>query len=339
MAMFFHDRPLILDLTRLLPGPYGTFLLGQFGARVIKIEDKGKGDYLKSLVAEREGEDSYIYCLLNADKERLFLDLKQEQDRSVFLDLVGQARVLVESFRPGVMEKMGLGYEVLKTINPSLVYITIGGYQPDSPRANEAGHDLNYQAIGGLIGSTGREERAVPGLPVGDLAGGLALFGTVAAALYCQASSGEGGRYTIGMAELLQGWAGITGAFYGRDQRRYPQPGRGLIEGGYVCYSLYRCRDGYVALAALEQKFWANFCQATDKPHLLSQQLAQALPGVPAYDEVCCYFAQRSRQQIEAELGDKDCCLSPVLGLSEIVPDSEAEHKALLQKFIQISVS
>lgn len=333
--MFFVDQPLIVDLTRLLPGPYGTFLLSRFGARVVKIEDKGKGDYLKTLVAEREGEDSYCYRMLNEDKDILFLDLNAEADRQVFLDLVARAQVLVESFRPGVLEKLGLGYEVLKEINPRLAYITLGGYQPDSPRALEAGHDLNYQAIGGLIGTTGREERVVPGLPVGDLGGGLALFGIVAAALYRQAVSGEGGRYTIGMAELLQSWAGVTGAFYGQDRRRYPQPGRGLIEGGYVCYSLYRCLDGYVALAALEPKFWSNFCQATGKLHLLRHQFDSPRLGVAAYEEVAGYFASRSRQQLEAELGDKDCCLSPVLELAEIVPENEQEHKALLTGFVR----
>ncbi|MFZ5626008.1 MAG: CoA transferase [Bacillota bacterium] len=333
--MFFVNQPLIVDLTRLLPGPYGTFLLAQFGARVVKIEDKGKGDYLKSLFPEREGEDAYIYRLLNSCKEIRYLDLKQAVDREEFLQLVKEADLLIESFRPGVMERLGLGYDFLQTLNPRLAYITIGGYQPDSPWAKDAGHDLNYQAVGGSIGSTGKQERAIPGLLLGDLAGGMALFAVAAAALYKQAVSGQGGRYTIGIAEVVQSWANVTGAFYGQDKRRYPLPGQGVVAGGIVCYNLYRCLDGYVVLAALEEKFWANFCRATGKEHWLSQQFAPALPGQPVYEEVSQYFARRRREEILAELGDKDCCLSPVLELKELVPDSETEHRERITAFVR----
>jgi alpha-methylacyl-CoA racemase len=335
--MFFNDKPLVLDLTRLLPGPYGTFLMAHFGMEVVKIEDRGAGDYMKTLCRVGDEEEALIYRLLNGNKERLFLDLKNPADREEFLEMVTKARVVAESFRPGVMERLGLGYATLKELNPRLIFINIGGYLDKSPKAERAGHDLTYLAESGIIGNTGKNGPEMLGIPFADLTGGLAMFALVAGALYRQQLTGEGMYLKIGMEELMASWGNVAGSFFGTPAQ-YPPPGASMITGGLVCYNIYRARDGHVALAALEEKFWDNFIAAINRPDLKAGHRTAAVADNPYFMEVSAYFAGRSRSEIMALMGDADCCISPILSLAEAVPADEAAQLRNFTDFIEYAI-
>lgn len=332
--MFFADKPLVLDLTRLLPGPYGTFLMASFGIEVIKIEDKGKGDYLKTLTATVEGEDSLLYRLFNDDKKKLFLDLPAPGDRQVFLELVAKAHVLIESFRPGVMERMNLGYDTLKGQNPKIIYINIGGHLDKSPKADLAGHDLNYMAESGILGCVGKDKPEIIGAPLADLAGGLALFGVAAAALYRQRGTGEGMYLKLGIDELMKSWGNISSAFFGRPEE-YPGLGKGLINGGMLCYNIYQVKDGYIALAALEAKFWDKFVKVINQPDLKPGQFTEPVPENPYFVRLSAFFKNHTRQAILALMEHADCCLSPVLTPGEVVPEEEELQRVKCRDFLE----
>jgi crotonobetainyl-CoA:carnitine CoA-transferase CaiB-like acyl-CoA transferase len=336
--MLFTDKPLVLDLTRLLPGPYGTFLMAHFGMEVVKIEDRGAGDYMKTLCrVEGETEDALIYRLLNGNKRIIYLDLKDPVDREQFLELVKTARVVAESFRPGVMERLGLGYETLKAINPGLVFINIGGYLDKSPKAARAGHDLNYLAESGIIGNTGKNSPEMLGIPVSDLTGGLAMFGLVAGALYRQQQTGTGMYLKVGIDELMVSWGNIGGSFFGKPHQ-YPPPGGSMITGGIVNYHIYRARDGYVALAALEEKFWDNFITAINRPDLRGGHMTPATLDNQYYTEIAAYFDARSRQEIIGLMEGADCCISPILSLAEAVPTDEATQLHNFTDFLEYQI-
>lgn len=327
--MLFNDKPVVLDLTRLLPGPYGTFLMASFGMEVIKIEDKGQGDYLKTLAAVEDEEESLIYRLLNGNKRKIFLDLKNENDKEEFKKMVKNAKVVAESFRPGVMERLGLGYDTLKEINPQLIFINIGGYLDKSPKSARAGHDLNYMAESGILGNTGKNGPEMIGTTIADLTGGLAMFGMIAGALYRQQLTKQGMYLKIGIDELVASWGNVYGSFLGKPHQ-YPEVGKAMLGGGIVCYNIYKAKDGSIALAALEEKFWNNFIQAINRPDLKPAQLTEASPENPYYIEISNYFAERTRQEILELMREADCCISPILTLKEAVPEDESEQ---LQKF------
>ena len=330
------DSPLIVDLTRLLPGPYGTFLLKAYGARVVKVEDPFKGDYLKTMMSY-DGSDAFIYRLLNEDKEKVYLNLKDPIDREKFLELVKKAKVLVESFRPDVMNKLGLGYEILTKLNPNLVYINLGGYLETTFDAKKAGHDLNYLAQSGILGATGKQQREIIGVPIADFAGGLALSSLVMGGLYYQKTTGKGIYLQIGMEELMESWAVLGAAVYG-EKDRVPGPGEGILNGGVVCYNIYKVKDGFVTLGALEEKFWINFLTTINREYLKPGQFSPAVRGNPYYEEVCAVFSKLTLKETESLFKDADCCLKPVRELREVAVESinEGKKKAvgfLWQKF------
>jgi len=326
------DSPLIVDLTRLLPGPYGTFLLKAYGARVVKVEDPFKGDYLKTMMSY-DGRDAFIYRLLNEDKEKVYLNLKDPIDREKFLDLVKKANVLVESFRPKVMEKLGLGYEKLKKLNPSLVYINLGGYLETSPDAERAGHDINYLAQSGILGSMGKQQPVVIGVPIADFAAGLALSSIVMGGLYFQKTTRQGVYLQIGMEELMESWAVLGAAVYG-EKDRVPGPGEGILNGGVVCYNIYKVEDGFITLGALEEKFWVNFLKAINREYLKPGQFTPAVKGNRYYDEVCAIFSTLTVEDAVNLFEDADCCLKPVKGLKEVAAESIVEGKSKALKFL-----
>jgi crotonobetainyl-CoA:carnitine CoA-transferase CaiB-like acyl-CoA transferase len=294
----------VLDLTRLLPGPFCSLLLADFGADVIKVEDLGAGDYARA--------DPPAFAAINRGKRSVRLDLKSDGGREAFLALVRGADVVLESFRPGVMDRLGVGWERLRAENPALVYCAITGYGQDGPLRDRAGHDLNYLARAGLLGLSGDAD----GPPVqaagqiADIGGGAltAAFGILAAL-----RSGEGQLVDISMADGALSWLSLLA----------PQPsaarGSLVLGGGILCYRPYRCADGYVALGALEPKFFAAWCNGVERPDLLDHQFDP--PGSDAHAEVATIFLERTRAQWEAFNAQHDCCLEPVQDWSEALAD------------------
>lgn len=311
----------ILDLTRLLPGPVATQHLADLGADVVKIEDTGEGDYARTMGA-RAGETSAFFKLVNRNKRGLRLDLKQPGGIAVFRRLTFSADVVIEGFRPGVMDKLGIGYAALAEINPRLVFCSISGYGQDGPYAQRAGHDINYLALNGMLGLTGT--RGGPPVSaagqIADLGGGalMAAFGTLAA-LHHARRTGEGQAVDVAMADGSLAWLAMVAGRYFCDGE-VPERGNQQLSGALVCYLSYEASDGWVACGALEPKFWGAFCHGVGRPDLVEGQFES--PGSAAWEEVAAIFRARTRAEWAAFNDEHDCCIEPVLDLDEAL-DSE----------------
>src|SRR6202162_348767 len=262
----------ILDLSRLLPGAYASQMLADFGADVIKIEEPGSGDYGRFMPPHGAGGMSLYFLAMNRNKRSMTLNLKKDEGRTIFQRLARQADVILESFRPGVMERLGLGYEQLKEINPRIVYCAISGYGQDGPYRLRAGHDLNYAGYAGLLhyNRGARGEPAMPPTQLGDLAGGsfMAAIG-ILTALVGREQSGAGRMVDVSMTEGVMALLPFTDIAY-LNTGEAPIPVRSALDGGLPCYNIYETQDGkYVTLAALEYKFWHTFCTRTGHLELL----------------------------------------------------------------------
>jgi alpha-methylacyl-CoA racemase len=329
----------VLDLSRLLPGGFCSLLLADFGAEVLKVEDTGMGDYVRWAPPRYEGvEDSAagaLFLALNRNKASIRLDLKSEGAREVFLRLVREHDVVLESFRPGVLDRLGVGYERLREENPGLVYCAITGYGQDGPLRDRSGHDMNYLGLVGLLGLTGEPD----GPPVqaagqiADIGGGalMAAFG-ILAALRERDRSGEGQLVDVSMADGSLSWLAMVAARYLAED---VPPRRGDIElgGGLVCYRPYACSDGWVTLGALEPKFWQAWCRGVGREDLIEKQFEP--PGSPTHGEVEATFAQRSRAEWQAFAGQHDCCLEPVLDLDEALRSELVRERRMVAELDQ----
>jgi alpha-methylacyl-CoA racemase len=299
----------VLDLSRLLPGGFCSLLLADFGADVIKVEDTGMGDYVRA--------DEPSFHALNRGKRSVRIDLKNAAGRDAFVRLARTADVVLESFRPGVMDRLGVGYARLREENPRLVYCAITGYGQDGPYAQRAGHDMNYLALTGLLGLTGEPD----GPPIqaagqiADVGGGalMAAFG-ILAALRERERSGEGQFVDVSMTDGALSWLAMVAARYLADGR-LPRRGEDQLAGGLICYRPYRCADGWVTLGALEPKFWRAWCEGVGREDLADRQFEAV--GSDTHRAVEAVFGERTRAQWRAFNDEHDCCLEPVLGLDE----------------------
>lgn len=328
----------VLDLTRLLPGPVATLRLAEMGADVLKIEDPGPGDYAR-VMGPVGKEVSQFFVAVNHGKRFLTLNLKDAAQRERLLVLAEQADVLVESFRPGVMDKLGLGWPVLRARNPKLVMCAISGYGQDGPCAQLAGHDINYTGYAGMLdqnaGPDGRP--ALPNLQVGDLLGGAqsALQGILAALVAVK--MGGGGRYVdVSMTDAVfaHNIMPLVAVNNGGDAA----PGRDLLSGGVPCYNVYRTSDGrYMAVGALELKFWQGCCDVLGRPDLKERhwQRGQQIGGADALAvqaELDAIFGARTLAQWTAAFAGSDCCVTPILRSSEALAHPLFQARGMAQR-------
>jgi alpha-methylacyl-CoA racemase len=322
------DLPLsdvkVLDLTRLLPGGFCSLLLADLGADVVKVEDTSMGDYVRwsppyygTDTQQRLGTRSALYLALNRGKRSIRIDLKSDAGREAFLRLAHDADVVLESFRPGVLDKLGIGYERLREHNPRIVVCAVTGYGQHGPGTGRAGHDTNYLALNGILGLTG-----VAGGPpvqsagqIADLGGGglMATFGILAALLERQ-RSGKGQLVDVSMTDGSLAWLAMAAAQFLCDGR-VPERGREVLNGGIACYAPYRCADGWVSCGALEPKFWRAFCHAVGREDLVEQQFAA--PGTEGRKAVAEVFRGRTRDEWAGFNERHDCCIEPILDLDE----------------------
>ncbi len=327
------DGVRILDLSRLLPGGYASQMMADFGADVIKIEEPGTGDYSRLMTPLGPGGLGIAFLAVNRNKRSVTLNLKSEQGRNIFRTLVKQVDVVLESYRPGVLERLNLGYESLKEINPRIIYCAISGYGQDGPYKLRAGHDLNYVGYAGLlshnIGSNG--EPVMPASQFGDLAGGsfMAVIG-ILTALLGRAQTGQGRLVDISMTEGALALLPLFTATY-LNTGIAPQPGRSALDGGLPCYNIYETSDGkHVTLAALEPKFWHTFCTRIDHPELLPFHTptndAAREEGMQALQTI---FKTKTRDEWVSELADLDTCLGPVYGIDEALNDPQAQTRGV----------
>lgn len=308
----------VLDLSRLLPGPYSSLILADFGAEVIRVEPPGGGDWTRYVPPLAADGQSVLFHAVNRGKKSITLNLKTEEGRALFLRLVETADVLLESFRPGVMERLGLGYDRLAEANPRLVYCALSGYGPRGPHRERAGHDLNFIGLAGLLDLTGPRggPPVIPGAPVADLAGALWAAVGILLALLDRERTGRGQRVD---ASLLGGALSLLPLAAAHLQGGQPiARGAGHLTGGVVCYNIYETADGgSITLSALEPEFWAAFCRAVGREDWLDRQRAPAVPGNPTYEGMCALFRSRTRAEWVQEMAGVDTCCEPVYTLAE----------------------
>jgi alpha-methylacyl-CoA racemase len=329
----------VLDLSRLLPGGFCSLMLADFGADVIKVEDTGMGDYVRWSPPYYEGADetarSALFLSLNRGKRSIRLDLKSERGEQVLLRLVREADVLLESFRPGVLDRLGVGYERLREENPGLVYCAITGYGQDGPNRGRSGHDMNYLGLNGVLGLTGDADGppAQSGAQIADVGGG-GLMGVIGilVALRERERSGQGQLVDCSMFDGALSWLAMAAAAAfasGRADRR----GENMLAGAIICYRPYRCADGYVTLGALEPKFWNAFCQGVGREDLRDHAFDR--PGSDAHREVEAIFARRTREQWHRFASENDCCLEPVLDLDEVLESELVRAREMVIELVQ----
>lgn len=321
----------VLDLTRLLPGAFCTLLLADMGADVVKVEEPGSGDYMRWYPPLHEGQ-SVLFNALNRNKRSLSLNLKSEAGRRVFLDLSGRADVVVEGNRPGVMDRLGLGWPVLHECNPKLVMCSVTGYGQDGPFSQRAGHDLNYMAIAGALSMNGRRGEAPHPLAVqvADIGGGGQAAATaILGALLSVARGGEGRYLDVSMTDGAFSWLAVPLAEV-RTRGSIPR-GMHRLTGRYACYGVYECADGrFVSVGALEPKFWRALCEALGRPELVEGQYAEGEAQEHLRSEVASVFASRSRDAWGEALGGLDVCCEPVLELEEVAQHPQIRARGLV---------
>jgi len=329
----------VLDLTRLLPGGFCSLLLADFGADVVKVEDTGLGDYVRWAPPHYKGAEqsasSALFLSLNRGKRSIRVDLKSAAGKDVLLRLVRDADVLLESFRPGVLDRLGVGYERLRAENPGLVYCAITGYGQDGPNRDRPGHDINYLGLNGILGLSGEAD----GPPVSSAAqiadvGGGALMAVagILMALQERTSSGEGQLVDCSMFDgSLSFLAMLAGEVLADGST--PRRGELRLAGGIVCYRPYECADGYVALGALEPKFWAEFCRGVGREDLFDHAFDP--PGSATHRVLSDIFAARTREQWRAFAAEHECCLEPVLGLDEALGSEQVAARDMVVELAQ----
>jgi alpha-methylacyl-CoA racemase len=320
----------VLDLTRLLPGAFCTMLLADLGADVIKVEEPGGGDYMRWTPPLVDGQ-SALFDAINRNKRSIELDLKSDRGRDALLRLIETSAVLVEGNRPGVMERLGLGWSVVHERNPRLVMCSITGYGQNGPFASRAGHDLNYMAIAGALGLNG--ERGGPPVPlsvqVADIGGGAMQPAVEILAALVAAQRGAEGRWIdAAMTDSAVRWLAL--AFAAREQGEHVARGDQRLSGRYPCYRVYECRDGrYYSVAALEPKFWTTLCDAIGRPDLIDKQFSEDLEAQHAMEDV---FRARARDEWDELLSAVDACCEPVLDLDEVSQHPQIVARRLLEK-------
>lgn len=323
----------VVDLTQLLPGPLATRHLLEWGAHIVKVEPPGAGDGTRAMYLSEEdrtqSRPSGFFRDLNDGKELIRLDLRSDEGRAQLLERVRQADVLIEGFRPGVMSRLGLGWETLRAVNPRLVMAAITGYGQEGPYALKAGHDINYIALAGVLDQIGLpnglgEDPAVPNFQIADLLGGtLAAVSGLLAALVGAQRSGQGRFVDISMTHEVWRHAVIARA-EAQSLGLVPARGASLLNGGAACYGVYRCADGrHLAVGALEPKFWQAWCEALGKPEWAERHWSRGeAPGSAAAMQtrrmMADLLAQRPMAEWAAIADRADCCVTPVLRLDEV---------------------
>ena len=326
----------VLDLSRLLPGPLCSLHLADLGADVVKVEDTIEGDYARSLGRSEEAdpnEPSAFYRMVNRNKRSVALDLKQAPGRDAFMRLAVDADVVIEGFRPGVVERLGIDAPALRARNPRLVYCSITGYGQSGPYRDRAGHDINYLGYAGVLDQTGRagEAPALSNVQMGDVLGGAATAAiAILAALYDAKRSGRGQTIDIAMTDgaLAHNFFALHAL---STNGHAPARGQALLTGGVPCYGIYATADGrYMAVGALEQKFWAKLCATLGCPGLADRRLATGSEGAGVRRELEALFRTETQAHWSAVFAAADCCVSPVLTLDESVEDAQIRERQMV---------
>ena len=322
----------VLDFTRLLPGPFCTQLLCNLGAEVIKIEDPKLGDYMRS-VPPIVHDVSYPFLMVNRGKRSLSVDLKTPEGQEIVHKLARGSDVVVEQFRPGVMARLRVAYDDLAMMNPRLVYCSFSGYGQTGPYKDLPGHDINFQALAGILGvTTGREDKApaIPGVPIADLASGFNAALAILAALRVRDRTGRGefidvSIYDTAVALMVLGLARFLAT--GEE----PVAGETLLTGSFPFYSLYETKDGrWLSVATVEPKFWSRMCELIGAPDLAEKQFKDGAERFQVAQALADKFRGRTLAEWEALLAMENLPITGVKRVSEVVRDPHVKARGLL---------
>jgi len=322
----------VLDFTRLLPGPFCTQLLCNLGAEVIKIEDPKLGDYMRS-VPPIVHDVSYPFLMVNRGKRSLSVDLKTPEGQEIVHKLARGSDVVVEQFRPGVMARLRVAYDDLAMMNPRLVYCSFSGYGQTGPYKDLPGHDINFQALAGILGvTTGREDKApaIPGVPIADLASGFNAALAILAALRVRDRTGRGefidvSIYDTAVALMVLGLARFLAT--GEE----PVAGETLLTGSFPFYSLYETKDGrWLSVATVEPKFWSRMCELIGAPDLAEKQFKDGAERFQVAQALADKFRGRTLAEWEAMLAKENLPITGVKRVSEVVRDPHVKARGLL---------
>ena len=272
------DSVTVLDATRLLPGPYATQVLADAGADVVKVEDTNQGDYARDMPPMSERNVGAIFDSMNRGKRSIALDLKTEEGKEVFYQIANNADVVIEQFRPGVVENLGIDYETILDYNQNIIYCSLTGYGQTGPYSDRAGHDLNYVGLSGLLDMTREDENSAPVIPgylIGDVGGGLYAAMAILGALVSRELGNSSGEYIdVAMTDVVLTFS--QSIAYEALTGRNPRPGKTTLTGEYPCYDVYECADGkFITFAALEARFWNVFCSEVGREDLLDKHMLQ----------------------------------------------------------------
>jgi alpha-methylacyl-CoA racemase len=318
---------LVLDFTTLLPGPLATLMLAEAGAEVIKIE-RPEGEDMRAGVPRLDG-DAAAFALLNRGKKGITLDLKNEKDRNRLRPLLEKADVLVEQFRPGVMSRLKLGFDDVRKINPRIVYCSISGYGQEGPRAGEAGHDINYQSLTGLLALQPGpiDKPVIPPALIADIGGGtMPAVINILLGLRQRDATGEGVHLDIAMTDAMFTFAWY-GYVIGHATGKFPGAGEMRLVGASPRYQLYPTRDGkIVACGALEQKFWLAFCNTIGLPAPLMNDATDPEATKAAIREI---IGRETAEHWRPKFAAADCCVTIMASLEEAVRDPHFVERGL----------
>jgi len=319
----------VLDLSQYLPGPFATQILADLGASVLKIEPPAGDPMRRFLRVDADGLSPW-YKQVNAGKRLLPLDLKSADGRQALERLVATADVLFESYRPGVLERLGFGQQRLAQLNPRLIHCALSGFGQTGPYRERGGHDITYVALSGMLDLTGTPESpVVPFPPLCDYAGGKQAATAILAALLRRERTGTGAFIDVSLFETALSWQSVALSVARRPVEAFHR-GTDLLTGGAACYHLYRTADGrYVAMGAIEEKFWSAFCQAVGRPEWIERQ-AEPLPQDSLIAAVQAMFALRPLAHWQKLLGHVDCCFETVLQHAEVAAHPQVVQRQLV---------
>jgi len=329
-------RPLegvvVLDLSRLLPGPFCTQLLANLGADVIKVEDPGVGDYMRA-VPPAIDDTSYPFLMVNRGKRSVVIDLRTREGRGVLYRLARKADVFVEQFRPSTVRKLGIDYPRIRRANPDIVYCSFGGFGRTGPYADRPAHDLNTEALAGILSvSAGRSkgEPAIPGVPVSDLASGIMAAFAIVASLHRRARFGGGEFLEVSIFDtsvslMVLNLAGYLGT------GEVPLPGETIVTGIFPFYNLYETKDHrWISVACVETKFWRRLCEILRMPEHVEDQFVAGEMARPIAAKIVAAFRGKTLADWTAVFDREDLPVAPVLNVDEVVADPHLNARRLL---------